>query len=250
MKKIKRYTLSILMAIISVIVFLSTNAYASPGGIIAKGLAKTPLGKIFIAIITIILLPFIIYLLLRTHIAVSRTTKALEELSKFNNSFRWSTLNERTHAIITHVYSAWRKADVELAKEWMTDWYWQNQKLTVLELWEEEGLKNICNLNKIRSVKPLYIEYTEKENGDGEGSRIVLSVTVYLQDYLVDKVTGKIVDGDRKKKDLETVWTLVLSDGQWKLSLIEEDTQWLFYVKLKNDIKNASEYIGNGLNRI
>ncbi|MEQ8155574.1 MAG: hypothetical protein ABRQ25_11925 [Clostridiaceae bacterium] len=246
--KNKKYTTitTMLLVTICMIMSISTNAYASPGGTIAKAAINSPLGRIAAVAITILLLPVIIYMWVIEYIAVSKTTKALSKLGKMNDNFRWIILNERAHSIITHVYAAWKKTDIEQAKEWMTGWYWQNQKLTVLESWEEDGLKNICKLNKIRSVKPLYIDYRDKEKGDGEGSRIVLSVTVNLQDYLVNEKTEKIVEGDEKKKDLETVWTLVLADGQWKLSLIEESFRSLAYAKLENNIEAASEYIGSG----
>lgn len=64
---------------------------------------------------------------------------------------------------------AWGKADMDNAREWMTHWYWQNQKLTVLEQWEDSGLVNHCRLNKIIHIKPLHLEYRENNPGDGEG---------------------------------------------------------------------------------
>jgi len=239
-------TTTMTLFIISIIMFISTNVYASPGGMIVKEATKSPLVRIVLGAITILLLPVIIYMSVIEYIAVSKTRKALEKLGKINNNFQWILLNERAHSIITHVYAAWKKSDIEQAEEWMTEWYWQNQKVTVLERWKEDGLKNICKLNKIRSIKPLYIRYRDKERGDGEGSRIVLSVTVNLQDYLVNEGTGEIIEGDKNKKNLKTVWTLVFTDGQWKLSLIEEASLTLSYARLKSNIEAASEYIESG----
>lgn len=240
----KRKIYTMLLSIFLMSMFITTTVYASPGGIIAKEVARSPLGKLFFAIITILLLPYLIYSAIKKRISISRTQKILYQLSRLNNNFSWSILNERSHAIITHVYSAWKKTDIEVAKEWMTSWYWQNQKITVLENWEEDGLQNICKLHKIRSVKPLHIEYREKEKGDGEGSRIALNVTVVLTDYLINKDTEKVVEGDKQKKELENVWTIILTDGQWKLSLIEDSSEALSYAKLKSDVELANKYIG------
>lgn len=65
-------------------------------------------------------------------------------------------------------------------------------------------------------------------------------------DYLVNEKTGEIVEGDKEDKDLETVWTILIQDGQWKLTMIEESSLSLEYAKMKNDIEVAGEHLKMG----
>lgn len=236
------FCLILIVGVVSVLV-LPEAAYAAPGGMIVKAAAKTWYGKVFAGIVFIILLPIGLYVLVVERMARTKAKKALTELAKVNKAFRWTALRERAYEVVTQVYSAWKKSDVVQAKEWMTAWYWQNQKITVLDEWESEGLSNYCKLNAIQSIDPLYVEYTEETEGDGEGSRIVLSVEVSLVDYLVNDSTGEVVKGDKKEKLLESLWTLVLEEGQWKLTLIEEGSVSLHYARMKNNLEAAHQHV-------
>lgn len=236
----------VFVTVLITIVSVYTVAYAAPGGQIARAVEKTWIGKLAMLVLTIILLPVIIYIRIREMGASSRNKKVLAELAKMNKNFRWTVINEQAHAIITHVYSAWKREDLEQASEWMTSWYLQNQQCTALDNWEKDGLKNYCNLDRIKTIKPLYIEYSENEPGDGEGTRIILSVTVYLQDYLADVNTNEIVEGDEKYKYLRNVWTIVMEEGKWKLALIEQGSVTLEYTNLKANIQEASEHLKEG----
>lgn len=235
-----------IMAVVALMVVIPDVAYAGPGGFIAKEVASTWLGKMALTIMGIVLLPLIIYVLLKQRIAISKTKSDLAQLAKVNYQFRWTFINERAHMVIRQVYTAWKQADTEKAALWMTDWYWQNQKMTVLDEWESEGLKNYCSLNKITNIRPLYIEYSENEPGDGEGSRIKLLVDVNIQDYLMIEKTNEIVQGDTKFKDFESIWTLLLENGCWKLALIEESRLSLAYAKMTNDLEEARGHIHRG----
>jgi hypothetical protein len=246
----RTFVIKLLFLLITCILLFTVCAYAAPGGEIVEAAFKTRIGKIIFVLLALLLSPLIIYVTAKEKIAISRAQKALNELAKVNSNFRWTALNERAHEVVTQVYSAWKKADVEQAMEWMTQWYWQNQKLTVLDEWESEGLRNICKLNKIRRIKPIYVEYEDEEPGDGNGSRVVLLVEVNLQDYLIDINTDKLVKGDKKPKDYESIWTFIIEDEKWKLTMIEESSLSLHYAKMKNDIGNASEYVSSGFKYI
>jgi hypothetical protein len=55
-----------------------------------------------------------------------------------------------------------------------------------------------------------------------------------MQDYLVHRETDKLVEGDRKFKDRETIWTFTLVEGQWRVSNIEAagcEFDYIFQVK-------------------
>lgn len=40
-----------------------------------------------------------------------------------------------------------------------------------------------------------------------------MSISANMTDYLIDKATGRVVEGDWKKKDVERVWTFLLREG-------------------------------------
>jgi hypothetical protein len=71
---------------------------------------------------------------------------------------------------------------------------------------------------------------------------LVVSITANMQDYLVQCGTGASVEGHRKFKDKETIWTFALAEGQWKVSNIEEagcEFDYIFQVKDEPGIKDA-----------
>ena len=48
----------------------------------------------------------------------------------------------------------------------------------------------------------------------------------------VRNLSGKVVEGSRKWKDVETLWTFTLEDGRWVVSQIEEGSLSLAYADL------------------
>lgn len=211
------------------------EALAGPGGKILKEMFDTPLGKIVGIILGIILLPLTIYISIREYIGVRRTTNDLKKLAKNHpRLFGWFELKNRVQEVFGQVHSAWDKKDMSRASEWMTSWYWQNQQLMYLDKWEERGWVNVCDVRKILKIKPLYLACSHAD--DFAGSRIVMSIAANMEDYLMERETGKIIEGKKGYKDGTTVWTFVLEDGKWKVENIEEDTMTLAYAKLKNEI--------------
>jgi hypothetical protein len=82
----------------------------------------------------------------------------------------------------------------------MTDWYWQNQQLVYLDKWHKAGLRNICEVKKVRAVRPLLFIHRNDDIAH-EGSLLVVSLTAKMKDYRVQGDTDKVVEGDRKFKD-------------------------------------------------
>ncbi|MGE5403415.1 MAG: Tim44 domain-containing protein [Candidatus Saccharibacteria bacterium] len=233
---------SLLMAALILLLF-AVPALAAPGGKIVTAVAKTWWGKALLFIAFIVFFPLIVYVWIKEGLAIRRARKALVELSAMNDAFRWTVINERVQNVVRQVYTAWKRADIERAMEFMTSWYWQNQKITALNEWEADGLVNVCQLNKINHIKPLFVEYREKESGDGEGTRVCFLIEVNLKDYLEEKATGRIVEGDKDDKDYESIWTMILEDGRWKLSMIEEASLSLQYAALQNDLAVAAAHL-------
>ena len=117
----------------------------------------------------------------------------------------------------------------------MTDWYWQNQQLVHLDRWKNEGLVNICDVKKITNIKPLLFVH-RNQGEEHEDSMIVISIEAKIKDYLQDKTTGKVVEGSKRYKEVETVGSFTLEEGIWKVSDIEEDSMSLAYAKLVKEL--------------
>ncbi len=202
--------------VVSFMVLLPDAAWAGPGGII-KAATHTLFGRIILAILTILLAPVIIYYAVKSAIQVRRTRRDLASLSANLPQYRWLDLKDRVTETFQWVWASWSRQKMDQASQYCTHWYWQNQQL-MLDQWAEHGLENVCRLNSITSITPLFVQHSSDNNG--EGSRIVVDIKAKVVDYMVEKATGNIVKGDQKEGDLDTVWTFVWNYEAWKLNLI------------------------------
>ncbi|WP_200875039.1 Tim44 domain-containing protein [Methylomarinum vadi] len=117
----------------------------------------------------------------------------------------------------------------------MTAWYWQNQQSVYLERWKKEGLINISDVKKILNIKPLLFVH-RNHNAEHNDSLLVVSITAKMKDFLQNRKTGKVVEGSKRYKEVETVWTLTLEDGIWKVSDIDEGSMSLSYAKMTAEL--------------
>lgn len=226
-----------LLAFLLIAVFLLLfvdPALAGPGGYIVKGLFKTWYGKLLLIALTIILLPLIIYVRTREYFAVRKNKKDLQQLATVNKMFDWFRLEKEVKNIVTRVYTAWRHENMEEVSQFVSNWYWQNQQLVVLDRWKEHDLVNICNLKQVGKIKPLHIQISGAENF--EESRIVFSVQVNIEDYLQNRSTGNVVEGRPGYSDEEIVWVLEYTGEKWVLDDIQPNNLTLAFAKLKNQI--------------
>ncbi|HDZ04624.1 hypothetical protein LCGC14_0080310 [marine sediment metagenome] len=224
----------ILVLVIALVLFDIDPMYAGPGGTVVKAIFKTWWGKILMSIIGIILLPLTIYVYFREYIAINKCKKELLILGKRNRDFAWLNLDKNVRHIFSRVYIAWNNQDLKEASSYISHWYWQNQQLVHLDEWKKENLKNVCKVDGIKSVKPLYLEITDDENL--EGSRIAFLITANIMDYLKNKDTNKIVQGSSKFDDEEKIWIMEYTDGNWVLDDIQDGQLSLAFAKTKNVI--------------
>lgn len=234
----KKYIFQILVFISAILLttfIMIEPTFASPGGQIASVIFQTFWGKVLLFILIILFFPLIIYTIIREYFAQRRSFKDLRLLATFNKQFDWLTLQERITDCFYRVHAAWHKQDMIEASEWMTDWYWRNQQLVCLDQWAKDGHINHCRLKKITDIRPLYLAYRGNEP-DAEGSRIVVSISANMEDYLADRETGEVVEGKKGFQEIETVWTFVLKNGQWVVANIEEDSLSLTYAQLANEL--------------
>lgn len=224
----------ILVLVIALVLFDIDPMYAGPGGTVVKAIFKTWWGKILMSIIGIILLPLTIYVYFREYIAINKCKKELLILGKRNRDFAWLNLDKNVRHIFSRVYIAWNNQDLKEASSYISHWYWQNQQLVHLDEWKKENLKNVCKVDGIKSVKPLYLEITDDENL--EGSRVAFLITANIMDYLKNKDTNKIVQGSNKFDDEEKIWIMEYTDGNWVLDDIQDGQLSLAFAKIKNVI--------------
>jgi len=226
--------LIILVLVLALVLFDIDPMYAGPGGTVVKAIFKTWWGKVLLSILGIIFLPLTIYVYFREYFAVKNCKKQLLELGKRNKDFSWLNLDKNVRNIFNRVYIAWNNQDLKEASSYISHWYWQNQQLVHLDEWKKENLRNVCKVDGIKSVKPLYLEISEQENL--EGSRIAFLITANIMDYLKSNDTHKIVQGSNKYDDEEKIWVMEYTDGQWVLDDIQDGQLSLAFAKTKNII--------------
>jgi len=226
--------LIILVLVLALVLFDIDPMYAGPGGTVVKAIFKTWWGKVLLSILGIIFFPLTIYVYFREYFAVKNCKKQLLELGKRNKDFSWLNLDKNVRNIFNRVYIAWNNQDLKEASSYISHWYWQNQQLVHLDEWKKENLRNVCKVDGIKSVKPLYLEISEHENL--EGSRIAFLITANIMDYLKSNDTHKIVQGSNKYDDEEKIWVMEYTDGQWVLDDIQDGQLSLAFAKTKNII--------------
>lgn len=214
---------------------LPAPVLAGPGGKIASAVFRTFWGKVLLGILAVILAPWIIYWTVKEQMAVRRTLRDLQVLAKVSDEFDWLRLKERVTESFHRVHTAWRKEDMAEASTWMTDWYWQNQQMAHLDQWERDGLVNHCRVKSVGVIKPLFVRY-RNEDGVLDGSRVVVSISANMEDYLAERQSGKVVEGKKGYANVETIWTFVHENGRWLVANIEEDVMSLAYAKLVNEV--------------
>jgi len=215
-----------------------TPAHAGPGGEIASAAFRTPVGRVVMAALVILLSPYLIYVAIKEAKAVKLTLRDLQSLAAKHPEFDWLTLKERVSEAFHRVHAAWRKEDMSEASQWMTDWYWQNQQMVFLEQWERDGLVNHCRVRSIKKIRPLFVRYRTVD-GVLDGSRLVVSITADMEDYLAERLGGKVVQGKPGYVSVERVWTFLLDKGRWRVSNIESGAVSLAYAKLLNEVPQA-----------
>ena len=210
-------------------------AIAGPGGRIASAVFETFLGRVIFGTLLIIFLPLIVYVFIKEKIAERRARKDLSFMATYSPIFELLKIQERVKDCFLRVHSGWEKEDLSKASNWMTSWYWQNQQYVYLEKWKREGLVNICDVKKINSIKPIFFVH-RNDKKEHEGSMVVFSIKANMKDFLQNRETGRLVEGSKKYKDVETIWSFTLEDGVWKVSNIDEGKMLFVFAQAVKDL--------------
>jgi hypothetical protein len=231
-----KWRLALLVALLVVGLALSpVSAFAAPGGKIASAVASSFWGRALLLLVALLFLPLILYVWAKEGLAERRALRDLRRLRDVQPAFDWLTLKDRVTECFHRVHAAWRKEEMAPASAWMTEWYWQNQQLAHLERWAEQGLLNRCTVKSVGRVKPLHLA-CRNTDGDLSGSRLVVAIVAKMEDYLEERATGRVVEGEKGYKDVESVWTFELASGAWRVANIEEDSLSLTYARMANEV--------------
>jgi hypothetical protein len=212
------------------VILLTEPALAGPGGKIARSLFDSFWGKLLLVLLTIIFLPLIILNVLKEKRAERRARKDLVFMSQHDAVFEWISIKQRLTDCFYRTHQAWQKEDMQQASEWMTSWYWQNQQSVYVEEWSAKGLVNICKIKALNEIKPLLLVHRNHEK-QHQDSILIVSISARLQDYLMEKDSNTIVEGNKKYKNIEQIWSFTLDEGLWKVSNIEEKSSLNDYLK-------------------
>jgi len=226
-----------ILSILSAVLLLTMiePAFAGPGGKIASAMFQSFWGKIIVFVLIILFSPLILYTIIREYLAQRRTLNDLHQLAQINPLFDWLTSRDRVTDCFYRIHAAWHKEDMAEASDWMTDWYWKNQQIVYLDQWAKEGLINHCRVKKISDITPLFLA-CRGDKKEPTGSRLVVSITAKIEDYLAKRETGEILEGKKGFSDVETIWTFVIQNNQWKVANIEEGILSLDYAQLTNEL--------------
>lgn len=228
----KKHKLTIFITLVAILFLFIDPVYAGPGGTVAKALFKTWWGKALLGTLTIIFLPLIFYVQTIEFIAVKKAKKQLAKLSFINKDFSWLNIEKNVSNVFTRVYAAWGNENMEEASSYVNHWYWQNQQLMHLNRWKKENLLNICKLQSISCIKPLYLEISNQNNL--EGSKIAFSITGNIEDYLINRETKRVVQGKKGFNDETKIWIMEYTNGNWLLDDIRNDEFSLSFAKMEN----------------
>jgi len=225
-------------AVVILLLFLISSdiALAGPGGLI-KEAGKTFWGKVIMGGILVVFAPLLTWYLMRRARLVKQTRKLITQIALSDSRFEWMDLKDRITQIFLWVHSAWDQKKMLIAEQYVTEWYMQNQQL-LLDKWDRDGLENKVSDVVIKKITPLYVMQNIK---DVSKNRIVVEIEAEMRDYMVNKNTGKLIQGDKRLGTVSTLWSLVWRHGNWQLNLIEASDMDMEYLAEPNKIYALAE---------
>ncbi len=227
--------LAILVALVGLTLVFAPEAAAGVGGIFVKAVRTSFWLQALLAIAVVILLPLILYVLVREGLAVRRTKQDMAALTVKYPYFDWPLLEARIQDSVVDIYHVWGTGDLSPVAEYMTPDYLESQQ-DMLDRWKEEGKRNVVTLHSRAKVKPLTVDV-----GDDEDLPAVwVMVVVDLVDYMEETATGRVLKGKKKKKkDFEAVWMFAYDGEAWRLGSIEDGMNSLEVASRKNQVDTS-----------
>lgn len=218
-------------------------AFAGPGGKIASSLFSGFWGKLALVVLAIVLLPLIIWTTVQRYLSERRARSDLGYVAAHDSAFDWLRIQARAKECFLRVHSSWEKEDLSDVSAWMTEWYWQNQQMLFLERWKREGLQNVCEIKKIRSIRPLLFVH-RNQGADHQESAVAIAIEAEMIDYLKKRSTGEVVEGNKEVKNVETIWTFTFSDGRWRVADIDDGGMAQAIMKIRHELPPIESTVG------
>lgn len=106
------------------------------------------------------------------------------------------------------------------------------------QLWLRESKNGGCWHNHI---KPILFSFRGDKKIPGEGSELAVLIEAKMKDYLERKSDGKLIEGSRKKKNVERVWSFTFEKGNWVVSNIDEGTNSHEYIEMMKTVPKIEE---------
>ena len=66
-----------------------------------------------------------------------------------------------------------------------------------------------------------------------------------MQDYLARKADGEVIEGSKKFKEVETLWTFELDNGKFKVANIDMSDMLSDYLRMAKDLPSIESQIGS-----
>ncbi len=224
------------------ILFSIEPAMAGPGGKIASAVYESFWGKVVLGLLILFFAPLIISIYLKEKRAEERARKDLRFMAAYSTHFEWLKIQARAKDCFHRVHAGWEDEDLSDVSDWMTDWYWQNQQMVHLNRWKKQGLRNVCEIDKISYIRPLLFVH-RNQGQEHEESMLVLTMQATMRDYLEDRATGAVIEGSKKTKDVTRIWSFILINGQWRVSDIEESHSSLGYAKMIRELPDIEDTV-------
>ena len=191
---------------------------------------KTKIGRILFGIAAVILLPLILYVFIREKIGIKRTKQDLEVLAKKNPIYNWDDLEDRVTEGVRALYRCWSKGDLSPAARFIDPDYLQSQQ-DILDRWKDEGKKNVCRMNDLKSIAPLYVA----AGSEFSTPVVAVRITLDLVDFMLDTTTNDVIKGkDEAHQSKDVIWIMIHNGQDWMLDSIENGDGSLIYAKLEN----------------
>lgn len=223
-----------------ILVFLATTllllspseVLAGPGGEIIESVFKTKIGRILMIVAGIVLAPLVAWYYLKLRRGVKQTRKDLAQLTQLYPWFEWSLIEMRVRATAAAIYSEWSSGKLESSSQYLTPEYLKAQ-YDILEMWEDEGRRNVTDLKEIGKIIPLHVIAQDRHHP----ATIRVRVPITAKDFLVDKATGKTIKGSKTNfEHSDQVFVMVYEGGEWLLHAIEKGSEDLNLASTPNEI--------------
>jgi hypothetical protein len=219
------------------------RAWAQSGAELAHPAAATSVGEWLLCGVSC--LPLLLYVHIAEGLGVLVTRRHLAGLARVRPEFDWTRLAGEAIDAIGAIYAACEAGDLALAAAKMSPEYYAARR-ALLGRWHAEGKRNVRRLERVRSLRPLWVATRDATRQD----TLALLVRVGHLDYLEELATRRLIKGKRKPdKRFEAVWLFSFIAGAWRVSGVEGHHQAYGFATLANRVSVDAAFGPRGVSR-